>query len=61
MFLFHVNTAVSMLIATSTRLLGEDTIILDALFVDHVYSLVSVCSFPTSIFIFVVSLDGIRK
>lgn len=44
----------------SSRLLGEDIIILSALFVDLVFSPVSACSFPTSISVFVVSIDGIR-
>lgn len=59
MFHFHVNTLGSMQIVTSTGLVGEDIIILDALFVDLVFS--PVCLFPTSIFIFVVSVNGIRE
>lgn len=59
MFNFLVSTLGSMLIVTSTRLLGEDIIILDALFVDLVFSPVSVHSLQASSFF--VSVGGIRE
>lgn len=45
----------------NSRILGEDIIILTALFVDLVFSPIYPCSFPKNISSFVVSEDGIRR